>query len=122
MLEYGRHWNEWHLLVADGSSGWLSDATADFTPLSRKLKTGTERCPGRPPAFTTASDTRGANVVRRQAPDGRAHYRGGEAISLSSTWDKPEVLFVTSVGGGAGSRPATTTRRRRCLFAVNSSN
>ena len=31
VYEYGAGtWNEWHLLFADGSSGWLSDAQLDY--------------------------------------------------------------------------------------------
>ncbi len=92
VYEYGAGtWNEWHLLFADGSSGWLSDAQLDYA-ISRPLKSS-EPLP-ESAAFTTGQRYTWGGTSFAVTTLTRAHYRGVEGDLPFEYWDKTEVLFV----------------------------
>jgi Domain of unknown function (DUF4178) len=83
-------WNEWHLIFANGESGWLSDAQAEYAiselaapaalPAIESVSVGDRHSfHGRP--FTVASIT-------------NARYRGVEGELPFVYWDKDTVPFV----------------------------
>ncbi len=91
LYEYERGgWNEWHVVFSDGSSGWLSDAQAEYAMYS----------------LVPAAGLPGANAVRpglRCSWNGtvyevttvtRARYRGVEGELPFEYWDKEEILFA----------------------------
>ena len=84
-------WSEWHLVLSDSSSGWLSDAQEEYA-VSFEV-TPPEPLP---PA---------ANVERGQKAHWNgvtyevtcltsAHYRGVEGELPFETWDKHDALFA----------------------------
>lgn len=83
-------WSEWHLMMNDGSSGWLSDAqdeyAVSFLAPGRKLPDARECEVGKgfvwdhqPYTITTIT---------------LAHYRGVQGELPFEYWDKEEVTFV----------------------------
>lgn len=83
-------WNEWHLMMNDGSSGWLSDAQDEYGV--------SFAAPGR-----TVPEAGGCKVNQAFVWDSvaytvtaitRAHYRGLEGELPFQYWDKPDVVFV----------------------------
>ena len=83
-------WNEWHLGFADGKSGWLSDAQAEYTvselvkppgplPAIDKISLG-YKYPWDPPLQVTTLTP--------------ANYAGIEGELPFEYWDKTEVLFA----------------------------
>lgn len=84
-------WNEWHLLFGDDSSGWLSDAQAEYA-VSRVAKK-----PGTLPAADAlgVGQRIGFGDLEFQLTSlTRAHYRGVEGELPFEYWDKDEVLFA----------------------------
>jgi len=89
VYEYDQgNWNEWHLVMNDGTSGWLSDAQLEFAitfaapgqNLPKTCKPGQEYTwNGRD--YTVSSIT-------------KAHYCGVEGELPFQYWDKCDVLFV----------------------------
>ncbi|HEX2095255.1 MAG TPA: DUF4178 domain-containing protein [Longimicrobiaceae bacterium] len=90
--EYERGgWNEWHLVFGDGTSGWLSDAQAEYAvsflagdagllPRANEVKRGQRyRWGGTEYEATTLT---------------RAHYKGVEGELPFEYWDKDEIPFV----------------------------
>ena len=83
-------WNEWRLVMSDGSDGWLSDAQSEYAvsfPLSvpglpavHDVRVG-ERFRIKGIEFTAATIT-------------RARYRGVEGELPFEYWDKNEAVFV----------------------------
>jgi hypothetical protein len=83
-------WNEWHLVFANGTSGWLSDAQAEYAiselapqvelPAIDKVSVGDDYSLHRRP-FTVSSIT-------------KARYRGVEGELPFVYWDKDTVPFV----------------------------
>jgi hypothetical protein len=84
-------WNEWHLWFMDGSSGWLSDAQAEYAvsrraevtrplPEARTLEPG-QRFQWDDVPFTVTTLT-------------EARYRGVEGELPFEYWDKDAVLFA----------------------------
>lgn len=84
-------WNEWHLLFADGSSGWLSDAQLDYA-VTRPLKSA-EPLP-ESGAFTPGQRYTWGGTSFAVTTLTRASYRGVEGDLPFEYWDKTEVLFV----------------------------
>jgi hypothetical protein len=89
IYEYNQgNWNEWHLMMNDGTSGWLSDAQDDyavtFAAPGRKLpdqcKIGQQYTWDKE-AYTVSTIT-------------KAHYRGVEGELPFQYWDKTDVVFV----------------------------
>jgi len=91
LYEYGEGgWNEWHIVLNDGSSGWLSDAQAEYavsflTPMA-----------GLPPADRVApgQQYRWNGVVYEVICVTRARYRGVEGELPFEYWDKSDVIFA----------------------------
>jgi hypothetical protein len=87
----GGGWNEWHLAFADGSSGWLADAQAEYAvstlvtpphalPAAKELTVGYEYSwRGHALQVTTLT---------------RARYKGVEGELPFEYWGKEEVLFA----------------------------
>ena len=84
-------WNEWHLAFADGTSGWLSDALAEYAvsaltqpsrplPAPEKIKVGSE---------VTMTDR-----VLRVTTLTHARYAGVDGELPFEYWGKEEVLFA----------------------------
>lgn len=84
-------WNEWHLLFADESSGWLSDAQAEYA-VSRLVQ------PSRPlPPANEMQVGLGFNwqeVSFQVTTLTHAEYRGVEGDLPFEYWDKGKVLFA----------------------------
>ncbi len=91
-------WNEWHLVFADGSSGWLSDAQLEYAvtslvkppkplPGAGKIKLG----------FEYAWDGRELTVTTLTT----ARYKGVEGELPFEYWGKEDVLFADLRGSDA---------------------
>jgi hypothetical protein len=89
IYEYDQgNWNEWHLMMNNGASGWLSDAQDDYAV--------TFAAPGRKlPAqcrvgqqYAWDRDTYTVSAITK------AHYRGVEGELPFQYWDKTDVVFV----------------------------
>jgi hypothetical protein len=91
IYEYERgSWNEWHLMLDDATSAWLSDAMGEYA-VSREAKA---------PELPTAERVR---VGQNYAWSGRiykvmilamARYRGVEGELPFETWNRYDVLFA----------------------------
>ena len=83
-------WNEWHLMMNDGKSGWLSDAQEEYAvsflasgqtlPAESQLQVGEQ--------FQWNGDAYSLSVLTK------AHYRGVEGELPFPYWDKTDVLFA----------------------------
>lgn len=83
-------WNEWHLMMNDGTSGWLSDAQDDYAvsffapgrklPEAAQCQVG-ERFVWDNLAYTVSTLT-------------TAHYRGVQGELPFQYWDREDVVFV----------------------------
>ena len=84
-------WNEWHIVFSDSSSGWLSDAQAEYAVSFLRSD------PGKLPA---AGEIRRGdkfgwdNILYEVTSLTRARYRGVEGELPFEYWDKQEVLFA----------------------------
>jgi hypothetical protein len=84
-------WNEWHLVFQDGSSGWLSDAQAEYA-ISRAVAT--------PDALPAAGDLLPgssltiAETAMTVTTRTRARYVGVDGELPFQYWDKQYVAFV----------------------------
>jgi hypothetical protein len=83
-------WNEWHLMMNDGKSGWLSDAQEEyavsFLASGQTLPAGSQLQVGE--QFQWNGDAYSLSVLTR------AHYRGVEGELPFQYWDKTDVLFA----------------------------
>jgi uncharacterized protein DUF4178 len=84
-------WNEWHVVFSDSSSGWLSDAQAEYAVSFLAADTlprppEAQAQPGR--RFTWLAKSYEVTAVTS------AHYRGVEGDLPFEYWDKAEVRFV----------------------------
>jgi hypothetical protein len=92
LYEYERGgWNEWHMVLSDGSSGWLSDVQLEYAvsflvPKPPPLPNVAEVRPGFRVRFKGA-----AYEVTVVTP---ASYRGVEGELPFEYWDKSEVFFA----------------------------
>src|SRR3954470_20739288 len=89
VYEYDQgNWNEWHLVMNDGASGWLSDAQLEYAV-----------------SFAASGQTlpKGCKVGQQYAWNGhnytvttitKAHYCGVEGELPFQYWDKSDVVFV----------------------------
>ena len=83
-------WNEWHLMMNDGKSGWLSDAQEEYAvsflvngqklPGEAELKAGQQ--------INWNGDTYALSVITE------AHYRGVQGELPFEYWDKTDVTFA----------------------------
>lgn len=82
------NWNEWHLVMNDGASAWLSDAQLEYAvtfavpgqSLPQRCKVGQEYAWNNQ-SYTVSTIT-------------KAHYCGVEGELPFQYWDKSDVLFV----------------------------
>jgi len=81
-------WNEWHLVFSDSSSGWLSDAQAEYAVSF--LRAGAPA----PPAVTPGQRLAWDGVDYEVASLTRARYKGVEGDLPFEYWDKDEMLFA----------------------------
>ena len=83
-------WNEWHILMNDGTSGWLSDAQDEYAvsfaarisglPPAERLQVG-QQCTWNKQPYTVSVIT-------------QANYRGVEGELPFEFWDKTVVTFA----------------------------
>lgn len=83
-------WNEWHLMLNDGTSGWLSDAqdeyAVSFVAPGRKLPEAAQCQVGQ----NFVWDNQRYTVTTLT----NAHYRGVQGELPFQYWDKEDVTFV----------------------------
>jgi hypothetical protein len=90
-------WNEWHAVFNDGSSGWLSDAQAQYAVSFHAPMQGLP-----PAAGVQRGQQYGFNGVLYEVTClTRARYRGVEGELPFEYWDKDEVLFADLEGHDA---------------------
>ncbi|HEY2471474.1 MAG TPA: DUF4178 domain-containing protein [Terracidiphilus sp.] len=89
IYEYDQgNWNEWHLVMSDSTSGWLSDAQLEYAitfaeqgqKLPRECRIGQE--------YTWNNQTYTVSTITK------AHYRGVEGELPFQYWDKSDVVFI----------------------------
>jgi hypothetical protein len=89
IYEYDQgNWNEWNLMMNDGTSGWLSDAQLDYTitfaalrqKIPKECRIGQE--------YTWDNQTYSVSSITK------AHYRGVEGELPFQYWDKSDVVFI----------------------------
>jgi len=87
------HWNEWHIRFADDTSGWLSDAQAEFavTRQSKQEMIAEVR---------VGEDVRIHDQWFTAVTVTRAAYAGVEGELPFEYWDKEEVRFIDLKGPG----------------------
>jgi hypothetical protein len=83
-------WNEWHVVMNDGASAWLSDAQDEYAisfafpdqilPAATQIEVG-QQCTWNNQTFTVTVIT-------------QAHYKGVEGELPFQYWDKTDVTFV----------------------------
>ncbi len=83
-------WNEWHVMMNDGTNVWLSDAQNEYAvsssakaqnlPSAAQVQVGQE--------FTWSNQCYTVSVITP------AHYRGVEGELPLQYWDKTDVTFV----------------------------
>jgi len=99
LYEYERGgWNEWHVVMSDGASAWVSDAQLEYAvsflvPDPPPLPNVAEVRPGHRLEFKGA-----AYEVTVVTP---ARYRGVEGELPFEYWDKSEVFFADLRSRGA---------------------
>ena len=92
LYEYaGGGWNEWHIVLNDGTSGWLADAQLEYdvsfqTPLPEALPAGDQIARAR--QFIWSGARYEVTSVTR------AHYRGVEGELPFEYWDKSDLIFA----------------------------
>ena len=83
-------WNEWHLMLNDGRSGWLSDAQEEYAvsfPADvQKLPAAAQLQPGQ--QFSWRGDSYTVSVITE------AHFRGVEGELPFKFWDKSDLSFA----------------------------
>ena len=89
VYEYDQgNWNEWHLVMNDGASGWLSDAQLEYAV------TFAATAQNLPQTCKVGQDYTWNNQAYVVTTITRAHYRGVEGELPFQYWDKSDVLFV----------------------------
>ena len=84
-------WNEWHLVFADDTSGWLSDAQSEYA-VSRLVPN-----PGPVPAaesLEVGQELRFRDITFTLTTKTGATYRGVEGELPFEYWDKSQTLFA----------------------------
>lgn len=84
-------WNEWHIVFSDSSSGWLSDAQAEYAVSF--LATAPGPFPA-PDAVRPGQQCRWNGVRYQVTSLTQARYRGVEGELPFEYWDKDELLLV----------------------------
>lgn len=82
------NWNEWHIVMNDGASAWLSDAQLEYAV--------TFAAPGQslPQRCKVGQDYTWNNQPYTVSTITKAHYCGVEGELPFQYWDKSDVLFV----------------------------
>jgi hypothetical protein len=92
VYEYGEGtWNEWHLAFADNTSGWLSDAQAEYAVSRLAAKAGPLPEEG---AVTSGQRYAFNGLTFMVTTRTNARYRGVEGELPFEYWDKDTVLFA----------------------------
>jgi len=91
IYEYAQgNWNEWHLMMHDGTSAWLSDAqdeyAVSFAAPGRKMPEAGQCRVGQ--RFSWDNQEYAVTTITN------AHYRGVQGELPFQYWDKEDVLFV----------------------------
>jgi hypothetical protein len=91
LYEYGQGgWNEWHLMLNDGTSGWLSDAQEEyavsFLANGQNLPAASQLQPGQQYLWNNYAYT--LSVVNE------AHFRGVEGELPFKFWEKGDITFA----------------------------
>jgi hypothetical protein len=83
-------WNEWHVVMNDGTSAWLSDAQEEYAvsfpisgqklPAESQLQTGQQ--------YNWNGNSYSLSAITK------AHYRGVQGELPFEYWDKTDVLFA----------------------------
>ena len=83
-------WNEWHVVMNDGSSAWLSDAQAEYA------LTFASASAGLPAAASVDLGSRFTwnHVTFEASTITRARYRGVQGELPFEYWDKHECTFI----------------------------
>jgi hypothetical protein len=83
-------WNEWHLMMNDGKSGWLSDAQEEYAVsfLASGQKLPSESQLQVDQQFNWSGDRYSLSVITK------AHYRGVQGELPFEYWDKIDVSFA----------------------------
>ena len=84
-------WNEWHLVFGDDSSGWLSDAQAEYAVSRLVTRPGALPDAG---ALEIGQRYRFGDLEFQLTTLTRARYRGVEGELPFEYWDKDEVSFA----------------------------
>jgi hypothetical protein len=83
-------WNEWHLMMNDGSSGWLSDAQEEYAVSvainGQQLPAESQLQIGQP--FSWNGVTYSVSVITQ------AHFCGVQGELPFQYWDKSDVMFA----------------------------
>ena len=84
-------WNEWHIVMNDGSSGWLSDAQGEYdVSFQAQIR---DPLPARH-SIARGWEFRWDNVRYEVTSITCAHYRGVEGELPFEYWDKQDVEFA----------------------------
>jgi Domain of unknown function (DUF4178) len=89
VYEYDQgNWNEWHLMMNNSASGWLSDAQDEYAV--------TFPAPGRklPVECRIGQQYAWDNETYTVSSVTKAHYRGVDGELPFQYWDKSDVIFV----------------------------
>ena len=84
-------WNEWHVIYADGKSGWLADAQLEYD-----VSFATQPPAPLPSVNDIARDTtfHWENRDYIVTSITRAHYKGVEGELPFEYWDKQDMIFA----------------------------
>jgi hypothetical protein len=83
-------WNEWHVVFSDSSSGWLSDAQAEYAVSFLVPAPGTLPPPE---SIVRGQQFLWNHLVYQVTTITRARYRGVQGELPFESWDKHEALF-----------------------------
>jgi Domain of unknown function (DUF4178) len=86
-------WNEWHLMMNDGSDGWLSDAQEEYAVSFSSKSTGGSPLPAASglnvgQIFSWGGTTYTLSVITK------AHFRGVEGELPFKFWDQGDMVFA----------------------------
>ena len=84
-------WNEWHLVYADGTSGWLSDAQLEYAVSS--LVSPSSPIPAQD-QLTVGTHYSYRSTILQVSTLTRARYKGVEGELPFEYWGKDAVLFA----------------------------
>jgi hypothetical protein len=107
-------WNEWHLAFADGSSGWLSDAQAEYA-VSALVKPPRPLPP--PDSLQVGTHYRVHDEDLHVTTLTRARYKGVDGELPFEYWGKDEVLFADFRGYSGAFATVDYSDEKPLLFA-----